>query len=255
MAHFVDEQARIPEIGELLISEIHYNPDGSDEYEFIELYNATDLVLDLSDLKFIEGVEFLFPERSFLNPNSVGLVVENIEQFNQRYGDPMSDSYFPNLTIYGQWSGQLSNGGETIRILTKNGEDRLSVTYDTNLPWPEEADGKGSSLELLSPDLDSAEPSSWWSTTPQGTPGRAFEIDTVPSLELQILFSVDPAVLILEFIAEQGRSYEVQYTNDLLQGEWAIFEQIADATEGLISVPLSTELDGEQNFFRILRLL
>jgi len=254
VARFVDEQARIPEIGELLISEIHYNPDGSDEYEFIELYNATDSVLDLSDLKFIEGVEFLFPKRSLLNPKSVGLVVENIEQFNQRYGDPMSADYFPNLTIYGQWSGQLSNGGETIRILTNNGENRLSVTYGTDLPWPEEADGAGGSLELLSSELDSADPSSWRSTTPQGTPGRAFEIDAVPSLELQILFSDDSAVLILEFIAEQGRSYEIQYTNDLFQGEWAIFDQISNAPESLISVPLSTEFDGEQNFFRILRL-
>ena len=254
VAHFVDEQARIPEIGELLISEIHYNPNESDEFEFIELYNATDSVLDLSDLKFTEGVEFLFPERSSLGPNSVGLVVENIERFNQLYGDPTSDYYFPNLTIYGQWTGQLSNGGETIQILTDSGENRLSVTYDTNLPWPEEADGEGSSLELLSPELDGADPSSWRATTLQGTPGRAFEIDTVPSLELQILFSDDRAVLILELIAKQGKSYEIQYTNDLLQGEWANFDQISNAPDGLMMIPLSTELEGEQNFFRILEL-
>ncbi|MDA7633488.1 lamin tail domain-containing protein, partial [bacterium] len=254
VAHFVETPARRPEIGELLISEIHYNSDGGDEYEFIELYNATDSVLDLSHLKFIEGVEFLFPERSFLNPNSVGLVVENIDRFNQRYSDPMSDHFFPDLTIYGQWSGQLSNGGETIQILNDKGENQFSVTYDNNLPWPEAADGEGSSLELISPELDSADPSSWWSVTPNGTPGRAFEIDVVPSFGLQILFSEDSTVLLLEFIVEQGRSYEIQFTNNLSLGEWAMFDTVLDAAEGLVSVPLSSELDGERFFFRILRL-
>ena len=254
VAHFVDEPARFPEIGELIISEIHYNPEGSDEYEFVELYNTTDSVLDLSNLKIIEGIEFLFPERSFLNPNSVGLVVENIERFNQRYSDPLSDTYFPNLTIFGQWSGQLSNEGETIQIQTNNGENRLSVTYDTNLPWPEEADGMGSSLELIFPELDRADPSSWTAVAPHGTPGRSFVSDVVTSIEPQILFSNDPSILILEFIAEQGRSYEIQYTNDLSIREWVIFDSILDAPEGIVSFPLSLEIESERSFFRILRL-
>lgn len=256
VAHFVDEQARIPEMGELLISEIHYNPAGSDEYEFIELYNVTESVLDLSDLKFIEGVEFLFPERSFLRPHSVGLIVENIDRFNQRYGDPTTEYYIPDATIYGQWTGQLSNEGETIRVVNENGDSRLAITYGTNLPWAEEADGAGSSLELRSPELDSADPSSWWSMNPQGTPGRAFErveVDVEPSFELQVLFSDDPTVLILQFIAEQGRSYEIQFTDDLLQGEWANLNEIRNAGEGSISIPFTPGLDREGRFFRILR--
>ena len=254
VAHFVSEQARSPEIGELLISEIHYNPDGSDDYEFIELYNASDSVLDLSNLKFSDGVEFLFPERSLLRPNTVGLVVEDIEQFSQRYSDPNSEFYFPDLTVFGQWSGQLSNTGEGLRIESDEGVERLSMTYGTNLPWPEEADGQGTSLELISPELDSDDPSSWRAMTVQGTPGRAFEFDPSPSLELQVVFTNDAGLLILEFMAVPGRSYEIQYTNDLLRGEWAVFDQILNAPEGVVSVPLSTELEGERNFFRILLL-
>ena len=258
MAHFIEKPVRAPEPGELLISEIHYNPDGSDEFEFIELYNASDSVLDLSSLKISEGVEFLFPARSYLNPQAVGLIVENREQFDLRYGDPDSDFYSPNLTIFGQWSGQLSNGGERLQIVTLEGDERVSLAYGTSLPWPEEADGGGASLELRAPELDSSEPGSWRASIPNGTPGRAFESATGPSpgqpLELWISPSDDSDLLLLEFVAEQGASYEVQHSKDLHLGEWAPFHTIREATEGIISLPLVPVVDGELNFFRVLRL-
>ena len=258
VGHYVDESARSPERGELLISEIHYNPRGSDEYEFIEVYNGSDAVLDLSDLKMVEGVEFLFPERSFLKPQSVGLVVENIERFNQRYRDPSSESFVSGLTVFGQWSGQLSNEGETIQLQTENGEDLVRIHYGTRLPWPEAPDGGGGSLERLSPALEGGEPNAWRSSAPHGTPGRAFEIDAVPAAvsrwQPRIVFSDDPGVLMLEFDAEEGMSYQLEATHDLMQKEWRVFHDIPDASEGLISVPLFSEVDGEWSFFRIRRL-
>ncbi len=253
VAHFIDEPVRIPEPGDILISEIHYNPAGSDDFEFIELYNSSEFLLDLSSLTFTDGVEFLFPERSFLDPGSVGVVVENIEAFNQRYADPTSELYSPNLTVYGQWTGQLSNRGETIRLSIGN-ESALALTYGTRSPWGEDADGEGASLELVAPELNSADPLSWMATTKGGSPGRAFEFDLTPSLALQILFSSEPGVLTLEFMAEQGGSYEILFTNDLLLGEWFLFDQITDVSDGVVSIPFSTELTSDGGFFRVRRL-
>ncbi len=258
VAHFVDQVARAPRPGELLISELHYNPRGSDEFEFIELYNASESALDLSNLKIIEGVEYLFPERSLLSPGSVGLVVENLELFNQRYSDPLSEAYFPDLNVFGQWSGQLSNSGETIRILTDNGDEQVALTYGTSAPWPREADGDGASLEMVAANLDSSDPVSWVSVTPEGTPGRAFlpgaEIPGEASLELQISFAEEEGVLYLEFIAESGATYEVQSIDDLFNGEWTLFHEVQATTEGIVTVPLAPVLDGELNFFRVVRL-
>ncbi len=258
VAHFVAEPARTPELGELLISEIHYNPDGSDEYEFIELYNNTDAVLDLSRLRFSSGIEFLFPERSVLPPRSVGLVVENLVLFNQRYGDPASADYYPNLTIFGQWSGQLSNAGEMIQIVTDDGENRLRLAYGTTLPWPEEADGEGSSLELRAPEADAADPAVWLAVAPNGTPGRAFEFVETPepdvTLALQLRFSEDRGNLVLEFNAEAGRAYEIQYAEDLNEVAWDVVQRVPAGPGGLVSIPLVPESESGRGFFQVVRL-
>jgi hypothetical protein len=47
-----------------------------------------------------------------------------------------------------------------------------SLTYDDEKPWPAEADGSGSTLELKDPNLDNSLAINWSSSTPYGTPGK-----------------------------------------------------------------------------------
>ncbi|MFC1529033.1 T9SS type A sorting domain-containing protein, partial [Candidatus Latescibacterota bacterium] len=46
------------------------------------------------------------------------------------------------------------------------------LTYDNNLPWPEAADGSGSTLSLQNPELDNSIPESWATSVMHGTPGE-----------------------------------------------------------------------------------
>lgn len=141
---------RPPTARDLLISEVHYNPAGADEFEFIELYNASSNPLDLSGVAFSNAVRFIFPQNYTLAPGAFALVVESINYFPLRYQTPSSPYYWPGINVAGEWVGALNNAGETIELLGSNGVVFSSVSYQTGGSWPGRADGGGSSIELRS---------------------------------------------------------------------------------------------------------
>ena len=71
----VNEDARP---GNLVISEINYNPDGSDATEFVELLNVGSFPVDLNGAKLDNAVRFSFPAE-FINPGE-RVVVEGIQK-------------------------------------------------------------------------------------------------------------------------------------------------------------------------------
>ncbi len=152
----------------LVLSELYYNApsaQGSDgDYEFIELYNRGDYRLDISDYEFEDGIEFKFPNDSFINPNEY-IVVANKEE-----------SYALNGYQVFEWdSGSLSNSGETIRLEDADNKKVFEFEYDTSIPWPLLADGEGYSLIIkMTDDIDYSDSQSWaLSGTLYGTPGAA----------------------------------------------------------------------------------
>lgn len=137
-----------PTTRDLLLTEVNYNPAGSDDFEFIELYNAGTNLLDLSGVQFTNGVRFIFPQSYSLKPGAFTIVVESTNSFHMRYQDPASPWYYPGIAVAGEWTGSLANNGETIALATSNGVELLSVPYGTSGDWPERADGNGSTIEL-----------------------------------------------------------------------------------------------------------
>jgi hypothetical protein len=188
-ATFVLAPLRQPTVGELLLTEIHYNPAGVDDYEFVEIYNAGTNLLDLTNVRLAGGVDFLFPNNFRLAPGAFALVVENVPAFESRYRANTSPYYYPGLTVAGAWSGALNNSGETLTLLASNNAPLLSVSYEASGSWPGRAEDKGSSLELRSPaavvstnltalNANLARGANWRSSTLyHGSPGR---LDTVP---------------------------------------------------------------------------
>ncbi len=66
----------------------------------------------------------------------------------------------------------LSGSGELVRLFNNEDEIVDSLTYDDKDPWPTEADGDGSSLELIDSDLNNSIAENWKSSLNHGTPGR-----------------------------------------------------------------------------------
>jgi hypothetical protein len=156
----------------LRLSEIMYHPADTGNRddpntEFIELTNVGAGSVNLSLVKFTDGVEFVFPDFD-LAPGGYCLVVKDLAAFTARYG--------PGLPVAGQYTGSLSNSGERIELCDAAGEVSHSFRFEDH--WFDSTDGGGFSLTLKDP--RTADPAalgdkSLWrpSANPGGSPGAA----------------------------------------------------------------------------------
>ncbi len=128
----------------LVISEIMFNPTGTDDLEFLELFNTGDTALDLTNVRFTKGIDFDFESGTSLAPGAYILVVKNRFAFEVAYGPghPLAPGEYQ-----GNLSNSLSNGGELIKLSL--GTIAIhEFEYSDQTPWPSAADGSGYSLVL-----------------------------------------------------------------------------------------------------------
>jgi len=159
--------AEFSSIAPIIINEIHYNPSGSqgldDNFEFLELYNSGDTLVELSGFSITNGIEFTFPDASFISPDEYIVLTIN------------SNTYSGNAYQVFQWkSKKLSNSGEELTLSDVENYQVDYVNYDDGVAWPPLPDGTGPSLELLDPYLNNSLPENWLaSEISGGTPGAA----------------------------------------------------------------------------------
>jgi len=151
---------------DVVINELHYNPDGDDITEFVELWNIGSETINVSGWFFSSGVDYIFEEGSTI-PAGEFLVLA-------RYTNEFANAYPDVANLHGPFANEtkLSNGGEFISLCDSNSYVICSFTYDDKVPWPEKPDGEGLSLELTQPLLPVTDPTSWApSIILGGTPG------------------------------------------------------------------------------------
>ena len=161
----------------LVISEIHYRPAipspaetaagyQRNDFEFLEITNPGDASITLDQATFTQGLSFTFGETT-LAPGASLILVKNLAAFEARYGD------LSEITIAGEYQGNLDNDGETLTLEDQDRRILLSLTYNDAAPWPSSADGDGKSLTLIDPTLSPDEPSSWSASLASGgSPGE-----------------------------------------------------------------------------------
>jgi len=156
----------------VVINELMYAPyddpgnpaDDPLQAEYVELYNPSETEsVDLSWWE-LEGIGLTIPPGTVILPGAYLLVVSDDVRFREVYGG--------GRLVVADYGGQLSNGGERIALLDREGVVVDEVTYDDAAPWPVAPDGGGPSLELTDPALDNAFAASWAaSLVVGGTPG------------------------------------------------------------------------------------
>ncbi|MBT4714006.1 MAG: T9SS type A sorting domain-containing protein [Candidatus Marinimicrobia bacterium] len=155
-----------PDDGALVINEINYHSDsGNDCADWIELYNGTQMEIDLSSWFISDGADdnqFVLPE---LILPSDGYLIASVDSlaFRAVHGN--------NIPLIGDIDFNFSNGGELIRLFNSDNILVDSVRYDDGSPWPTEPDGDGPTLELTHPSLDNGLSESWAASDNLGTPG------------------------------------------------------------------------------------
>ena len=152
----------------IVINEINYNSsDDFDPEDWIELYNPTHTTTDISRWLFKDENDdhvYTIPANTTLDPDQYLVLSKDTTAFK---------SAFPDVNDYiGDLGFGLSGGGELIRLFDSNGVLMDMVEYDDSAPWPEEADGEGATLELLSPSYDNSLAASWSASEGYGSPGR-----------------------------------------------------------------------------------
>lgn len=153
------------DVPNIVINELHYNPSGvqgaDSDYEFLELYNAEGVTVDLSGYTFSQGITYTFPPGTTIDPGEYIIISQNASSYSGNGYD-----------VYQWTSGGLSNSGETVELQTPGGTTVDIVTYGTGSPWPGDADGNGPSLELAATNLDNSQASNWHASYfGYGTPG------------------------------------------------------------------------------------
>jgi hypothetical protein len=155
------------DIGSVVIDEIMYNaPVDANSGDWIELYNPQPISQDVSRwiLKDDDDAHrFSIPQGTVIPAHGFWVLCADEDTFKAVHPD------VDNV------SGGISFGfgkKDQVRLFARTGQLADSVAYDNNGLWPGEADGKGFSLELISPVLDNTLPSSWAkSVRVGGTPG------------------------------------------------------------------------------------
>lgn len=154
----VGEPSIQPFLDSLVISQIMYHPAPptaaelaalpsvtEGDFEWLELMNIGVETLDLTDIRLTKGVDFDFVQgsRTTIAPGERLVVVANEAAFNVRYGYAITPSF-----VVGEFSRNLANGGELVKLSFGAGTAVREVTYGDSFPWPESADGLGSALVL-----------------------------------------------------------------------------------------------------------
>jgi hypothetical protein len=158
-----------PLTASLRITEIMYHPEDqgapdAEDAEFVELGNIGTEPIDLNRVQFTAGIAFVFPP-VILDPGGYLVVVRNREAFARRYG--------MGITVAGEYTGRLDNGGERLRLEDASGGLIQEFRYED--AWYASTDGQGHSLAIADA---TADPQTWnaksaWqaSDQPLGTPG------------------------------------------------------------------------------------
>ena len=148
-------------IGDIVINELMYDPiSGSDDDQYIELYNKGANTVDLANWQFTAGVSFTFPSGAVLAPGGYLVVAANLTNLLAKYSNLNTSN------TVGNFGGRLSHKGERVALAmpqlatTATEQGAMTnliyvvqdeVSYQTGGRWGQWAHGGGSSLELINP--------------------------------------------------------------------------------------------------------
>ena len=142
----------------IVINEINYNDDednGPVTGDWIELYNPTAVEVDLSGWTFKDAKNenwIVLPDGTSIPANGYHVIVQNDALFSLVHS-------ITNKT--GSFGWGLDGSGDHLRLYTNTGCLIDEVLYDDEAPWPLDADGQGSTLELVNATGDNSLASEW----------------------------------------------------------------------------------------------
>ncbi len=159
----------------IIVNEIMYNPPGSQEGEYIELYNAGTSSVELLGYYFSLGIDYTQLTSHIIVTGDYAVICMYTNAVIPYHLSADPSKFIGEFTSNG-WATNtfngLNNSGEMIELRDNLGQLVNAVEYEDSYPWPSKADGQGSSLELRDPLIDNSLASSWLASDNEdgGTP-------------------------------------------------------------------------------------
>jgi|SaaInlStandDraft_1057018.scaffolds.fasta_scaffold01521_10 hypothetical protein len=198
-------------VPDLVISKIHYNPQddeaagfSSKELEFIEITNNSNQNINLTGFYIRElGISYQFPVNSMVSGNQKIYLCSDSTVFEAYYG----------FAPFGEFSRDLSNSSYKIILSDAFGNTVDEVVYTDSTPWPEEADGSGSYLQLSDLDADNSLASNWIASS------ASLSMGSNADFKPQLLVYPNPTkgVVTIELISSRTEPLELSIYNSLGQ--------------------------------------
>ncbi len=126
-------------------------PSRDSPESWIELFNRSSNAVDLTGWRLDDGIDYRFSGTTI--PAGGYLVVAKDVAFMQ--------AKYPGVTVVGPFTNQLARGSDRIELKDAAGNPADEVRYYDAKPWPDYANGSGSSLELIDPRSDNSRPEAW----------------------------------------------------------------------------------------------
>jgi hypothetical protein len=129
---------------------------------WIELYNHSAGPVDLTGWELGGGISYVFTPGQILPAGGYLVVADDV---------PYLRALHPGITIVGDFGGRLSGKSDRVVLRDPVGNVADEVRYFDGGPWPEYADGGGSSLELRDPNADNSKAEAWAASDETGKTG------------------------------------------------------------------------------------
>jgi hypothetical protein len=154
----------------IVFSEINYaSAPASNAGDWIELRNVSDETYDISNWLLRDDQdqsEYMIPQNTILDPGEMIVLCRNTEQFDGIHATIENR--------VGNFSFGFGENGELIRLYDDQGKINFSVYYQSQSPWPTEANAQGYTLELADSSANMNVGENWFAGCQLGSPGNFY---------------------------------------------------------------------------------
>lgn len=158
-----------------IYSEINYNSSATaDAGDWLELYNKSNVALDLSNWKLKDGSnnQYIFPVGTTLASNKYLVMYSDAAKFANQFPTVVNK--------LGPLGFGLQNTGNVIKLYNQNNKLVYSVCYGVSAPWTTAPNGGGKTLENMLYVGNHNASSAWIAGCPKGSPGYLYDPSCSP---------------------------------------------------------------------------
>ena len=159
--------AALQPAGGVVISEVYYSPSAAEGQllEFVEIQNPSPEPVSIGGWRLTGPVQFTFPQGTVLPAGAFAVACKDCGQLELRFGGSAT-------ALAGNFEGSLEKTGKAIELVDQFNAFVDAVPYDDKLPWPEDADGTGKSLQRNCASSPSWDPLNWSAVSPPSPAGE-----------------------------------------------------------------------------------